>query len=182
MSEYELLQQLEEEGLYLVPQEEEKSDLLLFRKHFLLFHLLYKLRRDLRESGQGDLSIHCLGIKRLAYITTGKNAIADNYDPLADYYLDIKQLENTGSEEVAALLDNFWKHYLAFTEDALGSLGLKQGASYEEVKLRYRELVKEHHPDQGGDPAAFRKIQNAMELLEEQYKNPNTRVESVKSS
>jgi len=34
-----------------------------------------------------------------------------------------------------------------------------------EVERRYRALAKHHHPDAGGDPEAFRRIQWAVEIL-----------------
>src|SRR3989454_12328660 len=35
----------------------------------------------------------------------------------------------------------------------------------EDVERRYRGLVKRHHPDAGGDPEEFRRIQWAVEVL-----------------
>ena len=44
-------------------------------------------------------------------------------------------------------------------------LGFPNGPcpSLREVRARYRDLVKTHHPDQGGDPDQFRKINEAYE-------------------
>ena len=36
------------------------------------------------------------------------------------------------------------------TEEAYEVLGLKKGASKDEVKLKYKKLMKANHPDQGG--------------------------------
>jgi DnaJ-domain-containing protein 1 len=33
------------------------------------------------------------------------------------------------------------------------------------LKFRYRELIKKHHPDKGGDPEKFKEIQKAWEML-----------------
>lgn len=38
------------------------------------------------------------------------------------------------------------------------------------VKRRYRRKVKECHPDRGGDPAEFRKIQEAFEWFDKTVK------------
>ncbi len=40
------------------------------------------------------------------------------------------------------------------------------------IKTAYREQVKRHHPDLGGSPAAFRKIQEAYETLINWARNP----------
>ena len=42
---------------------------------------------------------------------------------------------------------------------ALAVMDLEEGVSFEAIKLRYRELVKKHHPDAiGGDPAAEERL------------------------
>lgn len=45
-------------------------------------------------------------------------------------------------------------------------LGVPQTASVDQVKSAYRDLVKRHHPDAGGHPETFRKIQSAWEQFE----------------
>lgn len=44
-------------------------------------------------------------------------------------------------------------------------LGLKKGATLKEIKAKFRELAKKHHPDKGGNQATFVKINNAYEAL-----------------
>lgn len=44
-------------------------------------------------------------------------------------------------------------------------LGLPAGASLAEVKRAYQRRALETHPDQGGDPDAFRAVQRAYEKL-----------------
>lgn len=41
------------------------------------------------------------------------------------------------------------------------TLSLLETASAAEVKARWRELAFRHHPDQGGDPAAFDEMREA---------------------
>ena len=50
-----------------------------------------------------------------------------------------------------------------------GILGVLKSATWDEIKKAYRKLVMQHHPDRGGDPAAFRKVQGAYEILEHVY-------------
>jgi hypothetical protein len=42
-------------------------------------------------------------------------------------------------------------------------LGLKMHATKAEIKAAYRAKAKQHHPDHGGDPDAFRRIKDAYE-------------------
>ena len=44
-------------------------------------------------------------------------------------------------------------------------LGLKRGASEQEVKQAYRRLASKHHPDKGGDTAQFQEIQQAYDRI-----------------
>jgi curved DNA-binding protein CbpA len=40
-------------------------------------------------------------------------------------------------------------------EEAVRILGLPPSADRDTVKRAYRQLVRSHHPDAGGDPATF---------------------------
>jgi DnaJ-domain-containing protein 1 len=44
-------------------------------------------------------------------------------------------------------------------------LGLAPGATLAQVKAAYREKVKEHHPDSGGNVTEFLRLQEAYEFL-----------------
>ena len=44
-------------------------------------------------------------------------------------------------------------------------LGLEKNATKIEIKSSYRSLVKQHHPDAGGEKERFLAIQNAWETL-----------------
>lgn len=48
---------------------------------------------------------------------------------------------------------------------AYRQLGLTWGASRDAIKQAHRRLVKQHHPDVGGDAAAFRRVNDAYQLL-----------------
>jgi len=49
--------------------------------------------------------------------------------------------------------------------EALRELGLEAGASLQMIKRAYRRLAKAHHPDLGGDPQAFHRLEAAYRLL-----------------
>jgi len=51
-------------------------------------------------------------------------------------------------------------------------LGVSREASEDEVKKAYKKLAMKHHPDKGGDPEEFKKIQSAYDIItkgEEQH-------------
>jgi DnaJ-class molecular chaperone len=52
--------------------------------------------------------------------------------------------------------------------DLYKRLGISRGASVDEIKKAYRTLAREHHPDKGGDPEAFKGIQEAHEVLSDE--------------
>lgn len=45
------------------------------------------------------------------------------------------------------------------------ALGLTPTATELQIKQAYRRLAQKHHPDRGGDPAAFQKVTKAYETL-----------------
>jgi DnaJ-class molecular chaperone len=52
-------------------------------------------------------------------------------------------------------------------------LGLDKGASDADIKKAYRKLAMKHHPDKGGDPEQFKKIQAAYDVLSDPEKRQN---------
>lgn len=46
-------------------------------------------------------------------------------------------------------------------------LGVGRGTTWDEIKSAYRKLVKQFHPDLGGDAVEFRQVQAAYEVLED---------------
>jgi len=55
-------------------------------------------------------------------------------------------------------------------KDFYEELGLKKNATKSEIKSSYRSLVKQHHPDAGGEKERFLAIQNAWETLNDPIK------------
>ncbi|MDP3245257.1 MAG: molecular chaperone DnaJ [bacterium] len=45
------------------------------------------------------------------------------------------------------------------------TLGVPKNASQDEIKAAFRRLAMEHHPDRGGDPEKFKKINEAYQTL-----------------
>ncbi|GLC55887.1 hypothetical protein PLESTB_001040200 [Pleodorina starrii] len=55
-------------------------------------------------------------------------------------------------------------------EDLYGQLGVSRGATDTEIRRAYRNLLTRAHPDKGGDPERFRRIQAAYDVLSEPSK------------
>lgn len=74
----------------------------------------------------------------------------------------LRQIERTGASD---MLDRAFTGFLALPmpESWWQVLGISQAASVEEIKVAHRRLVKEHHPDRGGDATKFQRIQEAYE-------------------
>ncbi|MDF1764280.1 MAG: DNA-J related domain-containing protein, partial [Oleibacter sp.] len=142
----------------------------LFRTHFLLMHCLYLLQQRWADEQQGYLSISALKIQRLAWQDNQENTL-DRHDPLAAYYLDLTHLDNTGSEDVQALLDDFWQRMLLpiNKNEDLAALGLENDAAPDEIRSQYRRLAMQNHPDRGGDAVIFGKITSAYQRLRQTW-------------
>ncbi len=63
--------------------------------------------------------------------------------------------------------------------DYYNTLGVPRDADQDTIKKAYRKLAMQHHPDKGGDPNEFQKINEAYEVLGDtdkriQYDNPQS--------
>jgi len=58
-----------------------------------------------------------------------------------------------------------WRTASTGSRRSLRGLGLPADFTPEQLKGAYRLAVKQHHPDQGGDPEQFRKITDAYNVL-----------------
>lgn len=153
--------------------------LLLFRTHFLLFHCLYRLREQWLKNGSGLLNISALQIIKVALPTDVLNKGSDHEhssleraDPLAQYYLDRRHLTSTTSEDVDALLTGFWKKLSQPLtsepiEQALAVMEIVPPITIKDLKVQYRRLAQQHHPDKGGDNEHFKNICQAYHQLKQ---------------
>jgi len=172
ISEYELIHQIKDEL-----EIEDKNQLFrdshkLFTVHFFLFHALYHLRSRLWTEKKWILEITPLKIHLAPWHQTGNLSLADT-DVMSGYYMDIKNLEQTGKEDVEYLLNCFWRRYLNQDEKytALQTLELTEPVTLDDVTIQYRKLAMKYHPDRGGSTEKIQEINNAMTLLKHFLQN-----------
>ena len=164
--EYELIRWLQapEQGIF---REDALSDsMTLFRANFIVMHALYRLRNRWLEDARGYLQIRALDIGLVPLKTDSGSDLPDQHDALAEYYLDLNNLD-TDQASVDALLNDFWQrmvipeHY----DDDLAMLELTPPVDLSTIRQQYRRLASQHHPDKGGDAEAFRKVSSAYQRL-----------------
>ena len=164
--------------------------LTLFRSHFLLFHLLYRLQDRWFSENRGQLNIHTTDI-HLQVIDLAENFVdscpqgslqAPHVDDsIRSYYLDYREFLNTQEDDVLRLIDDFWGRMAGYSIQPIDDeLRLKaqqrldlegQTLSVQSVKQQFRSLCQTNHPDKGGDPQVFRQICDAKEVLLQSIKN-----------
>lgn len=167
ISEFDLLQALRAEGHPITANASDaEGEHRLFQEHFLLFHLLYRLRDRCHGEALARLEIGPLCIRLQPY-RAADSALPQQADPLRAYYLDLGNLHGTSATEVREMLGRFWVRMqgLGQREEALRVLGLEADADYAQARERYRRLAMEHHPDRGGDKERLQEINAAMEAL-----------------
>jgi len=178
LSEYQLIQILKQQGWDLSTNAADSLE--LFTSHFLIFNALYHLQKYYWEKQERYLEISALSISLHKKVkkNTGvesKNTWLNSYTEeaaLRDYYLDLSQLESATEDSVNKFLSQFWERYIATDEssEALDLFSLEHPATAKEVKQRYRSLAMEHHPDRGGDPQVFQKVNRAFGVLQRIYR------------
>lgn len=138
----------------------------LFQRHFILRHLLYRLRDRLLASGEGDIVLDAIGVRRTVHPGSRDGAVAPP-EPLRRYYLDIGELEAMDAATVDDLIDGFWRRYrkAGQREWALEVLGLTSDSSPAAIRRRYRQLAMREHPDRGGNGSRFARINAAYSVL-----------------
>jgi len=90
----------------------------------------------------------------------------------------MEELESLNRDDYKRIVDEFFAHvyyeyYLengisdanAYDPSILAQLSLPYDAQEQDVKKRFRELAKTHHPDKGGDAAKFVELMQVYEKL-----------------
>ena len=181
ISEFELISQLKKPPYQVFNERALDNSVALFTTHFVLFHALYRLREQWRNSQVGELDIHTTNIV-LKPLTTAVNhseqgccQALDERDALALYYLNWDNLKNTGEADIDALLNSFWERMFAKppgeTKDVISrchrilNLPPNEDVSFSILKAHYRRRLLKVHPDKGGSQKAAQEVINAYQQL-----------------
>jgi len=166
MSEFELISRLESyPELAILARRKPGDTLALFRLHFLVCHVLYRLMDEWHQAGSAHLEISALMICRHPY--KASEAAMAAVDKVRDYYLDLNHLIETDEQGVDELLASFWvgMNRYEHRDGALEVLGLTDPVDDEMIRKTYRTLVMEHHPDRGGDNEMIQQLNDAAQIL-----------------
>ncbi len=164
--EYELIRWLKAPEQCIFREDALSDSMTLFRANFIVMHALYRLRNRWLEDARGYLQISALDIGLVPLKTDSGSDLPDQHDALAEYYLDLNNLD-TDQASVDALLNDFWQrmvipeHY----DNDLAVLELTPPVDLSTIRQQYRRLASQHHPDKGGDAEAFRKVSSAYQRL-----------------
>lgn len=175
LSELELIRALQGERWNLVGTVNFHQPDQLYPVHFLLFHVLYRLRDQLAREGE------CVNISplRLSICELAMGAVStsmpESADPLREFYLDLSQYF-LSEKTIQEMMDNFWvgntlsrPGHLEATE-AGKVLGFdKLPEQFSTVKKRFRKLVMRAHPDRGGDTREVQELNQAFSILKAHY-------------
>lgn len=103
--------------------------------------------------------------KPLVFACDAYTSVMDNLWAIAKTIDALRGIERWGASD---MLERAFTGFAALPAPLVDKpwweiLGVASNASQEIVKARYRELVKVHHPDKGGDGQTWHKIQAAYE-------------------
>lgn len=148
----------------------------LYPIHFLLFHVLYRLRDELNASDE-QLHISPLNIQLTPQATVAGIGMPEGVDQLRQFYLDLSQYELPESA-IHKMMDDFWAGRspdAPAPEDikqAAGILGFDEVPSeFSVVKLRFRRAVMHAHPDRGGDTEQIQQLNHAFSILKVHFQS-----------
>lgn len=91
------------------------------------------------------------------------NRVADNLAAIAATLNAMRAIERHGGAEI---LNRAFTGFAALEhqgEDWWDVLQVRRDASREAIEASYRRLRSQHHPDKGGDPEQFQRVQRAYE-------------------
>ncbi|MFP3978165.1 DNA-J related domain-containing protein [Marinobacter sp. KMM 10035] len=146
----------------------------LYPVHFLLFHVLYRLRDTLAEAGE-NLYISPLRIGIESQDIIGGKGLPGAVDSLRSFYLDLSQYE-LPEETVQQMMDNFWEGRSGCKPGNTEILQAAQVLGFDSVpdrfhtvKQAFRRAVMQAHPDRGGETEAIQSLNEAFAILKAHF-------------
>ncbi len=150
----------------------------LYPVHFLLFHVLYRLRDQLSETGE-SLTISPLNIRIEAQPVVGGDGVPDSVDTLRQFYLDLSQYR-LPEETIQQMMNDFWTGVSgeapgqSAAREAAEVLGFQAvPADFPTVKHRFRRAVMHAHPDRGGKTETIQHLNQAFAVLKAHFRHSN---------
>ena len=152
----------------------------LYQKLFLTQAAIARLFVQYEIEQKYQIQLTLVSVRRLPRIVGATENSQDSvelaatdtaYLPNLTFFADLENFYSASPESVAELMEGFWCQYDDYvsTAPALEVLGLREGASWQAIKARYRELASAHHPDKGGDTQQFIAIRSAFEQLKRRH-------------
>ncbi|WP_372987868.1 DNA-J related domain-containing protein [Marinobacter sp.] len=147
----------------------------LYPIHFLLFHVLYRLRDQLAETGE-SLEISPLDIRLKPQFVVSGTGLPDQEDELRRFYLDLDQYRMPG-DSIRRMMDDFWsgrptrspaRSELLQAAQVLGFDAIP--GDFGTVKHRFRRFIMAVHPDRGGDTASVQELNHAFSVLKTHFR------------
>lgn len=177
LSELDLIRALQRPPWSLVGVVDYSNPTELYPVHFLLFHVLYRLRDELLTQGE-TLTIAPLRIflSRSEMVVAGNEGPPGFSDPLRRFYLDLSQYD-LSDQAIQRMVDDFWagrrhRPQPEEVDNALEALGLKELPSdFTTVKQQFRRAVMKAHPDRGGTTAKVQTLNQAFALLRHYFRS-----------
>lgn len=148
----------------------------LYPVHFLIFHVLYRLRDQLSEYGLA-LSISPLLIKLTPQDVVSGTGSVDAPDKLRAFYLDLSRYQMP-EDSILRMMDDFWSGRFGRQPargealEAAAVLGFGEiPTSFDDVKYRFRRAVMQAHPDRGGETEAIQNLNSAFSVLKAHFQD-----------
>jgi len=146
----------------------------LYPTHFLLFHVLYRLRDTLAEAGE-SLTISPMRITIDRQDTIGGTGLPGAPDNLRSFYLDLSQYE-LPKDAIQQMMDRFWAGYQNTRPSRPETLAAANRLGFDAVpesfivaKQAFRRAVMQAHPDRGGDKDSIQALNEAFAILKAHF-------------
>lgn len=181
LSLYDLIKHIEALGLDVFDDNEDlTTELILFRKNFIVMNALYQIQSDIKHTGY---ILYISSLKILLYsdvLSEHDLSLTDIKESkrvdesLSEYYLNWDNYNSANQQSVDQLLNSFWKKFKEYNQFnsnqdkrsySLQILGVESFASWKDIQYAYRQKIALCHPDKGGTSHQFIEIREAFEFL-----------------
>lgn len=146
----------------------------LYPVHFLLFHVLYRLKDTLIETGE-NLTISPLRIVIEQQNIVGGVGLPGAVDNLRNFYLDLSQY-TLPKDAIQQMMDRFWAGYQGLGPSKPEALHAAKVLGFDSVpdcfstvKQAFRRAVMQAHPDRGGETEAIQSLNEAFAVLKAHF-------------